>query len=76
MTARKNGCYNQPRPTAGMPLTVQAGWFDSMYADTRYPKMVTVPFVMQADCQYTKTTPDKACEGCCHQVLPSALIKS
>ena len=60
-----------------MQLSVQAGWTDENVMvnngqreeATRLPYMIQVPFAMTTDCQYTKTTPDKACEGCCHQVL-------
>lgn len=65
-----NGCHNKPRPVAGAPLQVQDGWatFAAGGGRTvRVPHMVTVPFVMQPECQYTLTTPDPRCAGCVHE---------
>lgn len=58
----KNGCHNKPRPVAGKPLQVQDG-----YHPSGVRRMVTVPFVMEPGCQYTKMTPDPRCAGCVHE---------
>jgi len=63
----KNGCFDKPRPVAGARLQVQDGWHESHLSNTRYPRMVTVPFVLSTDCQYTLTTPDPRCAGCVHE---------
>lgn len=67
-----NGCHNRPRPVAGKPLPVQDGYVYGMFeyesgASDRIPRMVTVPFVMKPECQYTLTTPDPRCAGCVHE---------
>lgn len=72
-STRRNGCWNLPRPTADTSYVAQAGWQDrhswELNRPKREPVYVKVRHAMTTDCQYTKTTPDKACEGCCHQVL-------
>ncbi len=67
-----NGCHNKPRPVAGKPLQVQDGWHAGIFdyedgTGDRIPRMVTVPFVLSSECQYTKTTPDPRCAGCVHE---------
>jgi hypothetical protein len=67
------GCHNKPRPTAGARLAVQDGWHDLSNGLSRYPNMVTTPFVMSADCQYTQQhARDPQCVGCAHRAKESA----
>lgn len=63
MSQHRNGCHNRPdfRPS----LIVQDGWF--LDGVTRVPKLVSVPFRMNPDCQYRHTTlgqQDTSCDGC------------
>jgi hypothetical protein len=64
------GCFNRAeyKPT----LKVQDGYQpDAWYTDARVAKMVTVPFVMAPDCQYTLTEAGKKdvnCVGCIHKI--------
>ena len=59
----QHGCHN--RPSYKPATVVQDGyWLDG---ETRTAKLVSVPFRMAKDCQYTTTVlgqKDKHCEGC------------
>lgn len=62
----QHGCHNRP---SYKPATVVAdGWRSD--GETRTAKLVSVPFRMAKDCQYTKSAlgrADKACQGCKHR---------
>jgi len=55
-----NGCYN--RETLKTTVIVQEGWI--MKEFTRLPKMIRIDDPLSKDCQYSKLTDDKKCEGC------------
>lgn len=64
------GCWNKPRPTAKAPLPVQDGWRDLSNGRSRYPNMVTTPFAMTTECQYTRQhASDPQCSGCVHRAV-------
>lgn len=70
------GCYNKPRPTSGASLAVQDGYvaeifeYESGHSD-RIDRIVTVPYVMTVECQYTRMhADDKLCAGCIHRSQP------
>jgi len=57
------GCKNRAPYASAMP--VQDGWFMDGY--TRTPRMVSMPFRMSPDCNYTTTAlgeKDEKCQGC------------
>lgn len=61
--ARQNGCHNRAPYRASFPA--QDGWF--MDGVTRVPRMVSVPFRMAPECQYTTSAlgqADAGCTGC------------
>lgn len=63
---RLNACHNRA-PFLG-EMVVQDGWYHREGADTRLPRMVTIPFRMRSDCVYS-TDPlvgskDLGCVGC------------
>jgi hypothetical protein len=61
-------CHNKPRPIPGARLAVQDGWRDLSNGLSRYPNMVTTPFVMSPECKYTQQhAGDPECAGCVHQ---------
>lgn len=65
---RPYGCHGRP-PLGSVPIQVQAGWFDDSY--TRTPWLVTLPFRMARDCQYSReeaNRSDPRCAGCKHQI--------
>lgn len=60
-----NGCHNRPAFRTFLPM--QDGWW--MDGQTRTAKMVSVPFRLSTDCQYTRDPmglgqKDPRCEGC------------
>lgn len=60
------GCFNRPLYRASMK--VQSGYWDDGLQ--RIPKLASVPFRMNPDCQYTLTTlgqKDPQCIGCKHR---------
>lgn len=53
----RNGCYDrQPFKTT---LNVQDGWLEN-----GAQRIKEIPFRNSMDCQYSKSTADKRCEGC------------
>lgn len=61
--APTNGCHN--RPAFKRATVVQDGWF--IDGVTRIAKVISVPFRMSPDCNYTRTTlgqADARCHGC------------
>lgn len=57
------GCHNRAPYLTSMPM--QSGWYMDGY--TRTPRMVSMPFRMSMDCEYTLTDlgkVDPKCEGC------------
>lgn len=61
------GCHNRREYKA--TVIVQDGWW--MDGQTRTAKMVTKPFPMTKDCQYTKSAlgqADARCAGCRHRL--------
>ena len=60
-------CALKNRGEFKQQVIVQDGWF--MDGVTRYPRMVSTPFVMSPDCEFQKTDaynyPD--CIGCSHK---------
>jgi len=66
MKAKAYGCFNRPLYRASMK--VQDGYWDDGLQ--RIPKLVSIPFRMNPDCQYTHSTlgqQDKNCVGCKHR---------
>lgn len=64
-----NGCHNRRPYRAILPL--QDGWF--MDGVTRTPRMVSVPFRMSPECNYTLSAlgqADPRCAGCRWRVNP------
>ena len=62
-TSHRNGCHDRKPFRPSQP--VQDGYF--MDGVTRIAKMVSVPFRMSRDCEYTKSSlgnADKGCTGC------------
>ena len=66
-----NGCFN--RPPFKQERLVQDGWHEVRSPRgymTREPVMVTIPFRMSPDCEYSLTDLGKAdsgCDGCKHR---------
>ena len=61
------GCHN--RREYKPKVIVQDGWW--MDGPSRTAKMVSTPFRMSGDCQYTKTDlgqADAGCHGCRHRL--------
>lgn len=61
------GCHNRREYKA--TVIVQDGWW--MDGQTRAAKMVSKPFAMSRDCQYTKSDlgqMDARCNGCRHRL--------
>lgn len=62
------GCHNRS-PLGSVPIPAQDGWFvDNV---SRTPKLVTLPFRMSKDCQYSMDDANRAdprCAGCQHQI--------
>jgi len=61
------GCHN--RREYKPKVMVQDGWW--MDGQSRTAKMVTKPFAMTKDCQYTKSAlgqADTGCTGCRHRL--------
>ena len=60
---KKNGCHNRAPYKSFLP--VQDGWY--MDGHSRTPRMVSVPFRMDPNCNYTHTElgqADARCLGC------------
>lgn len=70
MTARLNGCNNQPRPVAGAPMLVQDGYEPAVNEGwgwfSRTPRYRQIPHVMSTDCRYDASATDPGCAGCRH----------
>ena len=66
MTQNPYACFN--RPPFRTSLKVQDGyWYENLQ---RIPKLTSVPFRMNFECQYTHTElgkTDKGCDGCKHR---------
>lgn len=65
------GCHN--RPPLKSVVAVQDGWVHDFMsgATKRTGVLVSSPFLMAPDCQYTKTAlgqADPKCEGCKHRL--------
>lgn len=61
--ASNHGCHN--RPAYKPAMVVQDGYWSD--GETRTAKLVSVPFRMAKDCQYTQSAlgqKDQSCEGC------------
>lgn len=61
-----NGCFDRPPYTPSM--VVADGWWSD--GETRTAKLVSVPFRMAYDCQYTLSElgkNDAKCTGCKHK---------
>lgn len=62
-TSGLNACHN--RAPFRTSQAVQDGWF--MDGVSRTPRMVSIPFRMSPDCEYSKSDlvqADKGCTGC------------
>ena len=58
-----HGCHNRP-PFKPFTKVADGHWDDVVQ---RIPKLTSIPFRMNPDCQYTKTSlgeADQRCEGC------------
>lgn len=66
------GCHDR-RPLGSVPIPAQDGWFvDNV---TRTPRLVTLPFRMSKDCQYSRDEANRAdprCAGCQHHAQEEA----
>lgn len=67
-----NACHNRPPFRTSHPM--QDGWY--MDGVTRTPSMITVPFRMTTDCQYSRDPMglgqnDPRCEGCRWRAKPT-----